>query len=410
MRTNDLTNEVLAGLREPRPYPAVTLVLPTHRTRPAKTQDPVRLRNLIAEASRRLHEDPAVPERVRAEVVGHLEQAEAEVDLVYTLDTLVLFAARGEHQFWHLPRSSPVERIVISDTFLTRNLVAAKAQNRPYWVLTFAEDRARLWSGSGEDLAEERREGFPIEQDKNLPAREWVPRTGDFPTGYRDEVALQHLRAVDADLAKLLEHEPRPLIIAGLAQGLSALEDVGTHAARSALATVPKGGLTDARASVVFDAIAPARAELLTARTDSALERLGQARGRKEFVAGIDEVWQAAQEGRLALLVVEEPFRQRVRLAGGHLEPLPEEGGEAGEEGAGGSGTGVAGQSVGSGEPYEVGDEADVDDAGEVRDDIVDETVEFALSTEAEVVFVPDGTLEEHGRIAGAVRYAWSRA
>jgi hypothetical protein len=199
---------------------------------------------------------------------------------------------------------------------------------------------------------------------------------------------------VDADLAKLLEHEPRPLIVAGLSQGLSALEDVGTHAARSALAAVPKGGLTEARASVVFDAIAPARAELLKARTDGALERLGQARSRKEFAAGLDEVWQAAQEGRLALLVVEEPFRQRVRLTGGHLTPLPDEAAEA--EGAAGATRG---------EPA-----VDVADAGEVRDDIVDETVESALSTEAEVVFVPDGTLEEHGRIAGVVRYAWSGA
>lgn len=376
MRTNDLTNAVLAELREPRTYPAVTLVVPTHRTRPDNEQDPVRLRNLIAEAGRRLSEDRAVPERVRQDVVGQLEEAESEANLVYALDTLVVFAAPGEHQLWYLPRSASGERIVISDTFLTRNLVAAKAQTRPYWVLTFSEDKARLWSGSGEQLTEERREGFPIEQDKSLPERERVPRTGDYPTGYRDEAALQHLRAVDADLAKVLENEPRPLLLAGLPQGLSALEDVGTHASRAALASVPKGGLTEARASTVYEAVAPAREQLLQARADDAVERLGNARGRKEFVAGLDEVWNAAQEGRLALLVVEEPYRQTARLTGGHLTPVP--------------------------------DDAEDDGSGEVREDIVDETVEAALSTEAEVVFVPDGALSEHGRIAGAVRYTWA--
>ncbi|MDJ1138493.1 hypothetical protein NMN56_042375 [Streptomyces iconiensis] len=377
MRTNDLTNTVLAELREPRSYPAVTLVVPTHRTRPDRDQDPVRLRNVIAEASRRLSEDSGVPERVRQDVVGQLEQAEAETDLVYALDTLVVFAAPGEHQLWYLPRPASGERITISDTFLTRNLVAAKAQSRPYWVLTFSEERARLWSGSGEQLVEERREGFPIEQDKELPERQRIPRTGDYPSGYRDEAALQHLRAVDADLFKVLENEPRPLLVAGLPQGISALEDVGTHAARKALAYVPKGGLTDASASVVYEAIAPAREKLVRARAEGAVERLGNARGRKEFVAGLDEVWNAAQEGRLALLVVEEPYRQTARLTSGHLTPVP--------------------------------DDAADDDSGEVRDDIVDETVEAALSTEAEVVFVPDGALAEHGRIAGAVRYTWAR-
>ncbi|WP_307805384.1 baeRF3 domain-containing protein [Streptomyces spirodelae] len=376
MRTNDLTNEVLATLRKPRPYPAVTLVLPTHRTKPDKLQDPVRLRNLIAETGRRLAEDPLVPASARADVIKQLEQAENELDPTYALDTLVVFAAQGEHQFWHLPRRSGAERIVINDTFLTRNLVAAHAQNRPYWVLTFDEEKARLFSGVGEQLTEEQRFGFPVEHETELSERERASRTGDFTTGYRDEAALQHLRDVDAGLSKVLETEPRPLLIAGLQHGLTALADVGTHTARNALATVPKGGLANARPSVVHEAVAPARAESLRARADEALARLGEAIGRKEFVVGIDEVWRAAKEGRLSLLVVEEPYRQKVRLTGGHLSPAA--------------------------------DDAVSDESGEVYDDIVDETVEWALSTEAEVVFVADGALAEHDRIAGVVRYTWA--
>ncbi|MEU7315810.1 hypothetical protein [Streptomyces sp. NPDC007083] len=376
MRTNDLTDEVLAELRKPRPYPAVTLVLPTHRTKPDKLQDPVRLRNLIAEAGRRLSADPQVPASVRADVLKQLEQAENELDLVYTLDTLVVLAAQGEHQFWHLTRRAGTERIVVNHTFLTRNLVAARAQNRPYWVLTFDEERARLWSGVGEQLTEEHRFGFPVAHETDLSERERASRTGDVTSGYRDEAALQHLRDVDADLAKVLEVEPRPLLVVGLQHGLSALADVGTHTARGALATVPKGGLVDARASVVQEAIAPARAELLRTRAETALRRLDDAKGRKEFVSGIDEVWRAAREGRLALLVVEESYRQKVRLTGGHLASVT--------------------------------DDAVSDASGEVRDDIVDETVEAALDTEADVVFVAEDVLAGHGRIAGAVRYTWA--
>ncbi|NGO70215.1 hypothetical protein [Streptomyces boncukensis] len=375
MRTTDLTDDVLAALRERRPYPAVTLTVPTHRTRPDNEQDPVRLRNRIGEAARRLDADPDVPDRVREAVVAQLETAEAVTDFVHALDSLVVFATADEHQIWYLPRTA-AERVVISDTFLTRNLVAAKAQARPYWVLAFAEDRARLWSGSGDQLTEARQDGFPMEPaplvDEDA-ARARLNRSSGTPAGYGDETTLQHLRAVDAALGRLLGRDPRPLALVGLAQGIAALKDVGTRAARTAVAAVPKGGLTDVTGHTLAQEVAPARAEVRRERTRGALERLDAARGRKLFIAGLDEVWGAAQEGRVALLVVEEPYRATVRITGGHLTPA--------EDGATGA---------------------------DVHEDIVDEVVEAALSTEAEVVFVPADALAGHGRIAAAVRYTWA--
>ncbi|NED01843.1 chemotaxis protein, partial [Streptomyces sp. SID6648] len=85
-------------------------------------------------------EDPSVTRDRRAEVSGELDRAMAEVDLTYAEDGLAIFAAPGEHQVWTLSRSVP-ERVVLSDTFLTRNLVAAQAAERPFWVLSVAADR-----------------------------------------------------------------------------------------------------------------------------------------------------------------------------------------------------------------------------------------------------------------------------
>lgn len=42
---------------------------------------------------------------------------------------------------------------------------------------------------------------------------------------------------------------------------------------------------------------------------------------------------------------------------------------------------------------------------GTIREDIVDELVEAALDSGADVVFVEDDSLTEHGRIAAALRY-----
>lgn len=50
MDTDALTPGLLQELRATRPYPALSLTMPTHRRAPDNAQDAVRLRNLVAEA------------------------------------------------------------------------------------------------------------------------------------------------------------------------------------------------------------------------------------------------------------------------------------------------------------------------------------------------------------------------
>lgn len=372
MHTTDLSTSVLASLRKPRPYPAVSVVLPTHRKATGTEQDTVRLHQLIADAVRRVQADPHVSRPHRFDVVQQLALVEQEADLRYALDSLVVFAAPGEHQLWHLSRPA-AEQVTVGETFLTRNLVAAYAQARPYWVLTVAADRSRLWSGSDNELREERRTGFPMLAEGVQTDVERMERTGDVPRGYDDEETLTFLRKVDMALGGVQAAEPRPLYVVGLAGGLSALERVGVNA-RSAEGRLVKGGLTDGPAPRLGPELRPTREEAASRRTERALERLGRSRGTRTLAAGLDEVWHTVREGRVGMLAVEEPYRERVRVADGHLAPV------AGEAGAGVAGNGV-------------------------REDIVEELVEAALATDAEVVFVPDGTLAGYGRIAAELRY-----
>ncbi|MFE4580358.1 chemotaxis protein, partial [Streptomyces chartreusis] len=141
-----LSPTTLTELRRPRPYPAVSVLTPTHPREPYRAQDQVRLRNVVAEAKKQLEADPSVTRERRTDVERQLDQALAEVDLTYAEDGLVIFAAPGEHQVWSLARTVP-ERVVLSDTFLTRNLVSAQAAERPYWVLSVSADRVTLWNG-----------------------------------------------------------------------------------------------------------------------------------------------------------------------------------------------------------------------------------------------------------------------
>ncbi|AYN42884.1 chemotaxis protein [Streptomyces dangxiongensis] len=360
-----LSPATLTELRRPRPYPAVSVLTPTHRRERGSGQDPVRLRNMVTEARRRLECDPGVTRERRADVVAQLDRALAEVDLTHAEDGLVIFAAPGEHQVWSLARSVP-ERVVLSDTFLTRNLVAAHTAERPFWVLSVSADRATLWSGGADRVVEDRSGGFPLTRDRDNFDAERQQRVGDLPSTFRDEDTRHFLRTADTALGAVLRGRPRPLYVTGEQAALALLDEAGS-VARTGV-HVPHGGLANAGPDAVWQAVRP----MLEARTaedaGSVVRDLTSARGHRTFAAGLDELWQSAREGRVRLLAVEENYRAAVRDLGGHLVPA---------------------------------DAADL----EAREDIVDEIVERCLETGADVRFVPDGALGDADGIAGVLRY-----
>ncbi|GGT09324.1 hypothetical protein GCM10010222_59060 [Streptomyces tanashiensis] len=360
-----LSSDVLAKLRQPRPYPAVSLVMPTHRREPDNAQDPVRLRNLVAAAEKAVQDDPAVTRERRADVLDQLRRAVAEVDLAHAEDGLVIFVAPGEHHVWSVARSVP-ERVVLADTFLTRNLVAAQAAEQPSWALAVAADRVSLWSGSPERLTEHTGDGFPLTRSLEDPDAERKERVGDLPSTFQDEATRQFLREAHTALRAVLASEPRPLYVIGEPVALALLEETGPLPQDTT--PVHRGGLASGPAAAVHEAVEPARAAREAAGSTTVMAELGAARGRREFAGGLDEVWQAVKEGRIRLLAVEDHYRTVVRDEGGHLEPA---------------------------EPSEAG----------ARDDMVDEIVERALDTGAEVRFVRDDTLLDMDRIAGVLRY-----
>lgn len=377
MAEQALTPSVLKALRERHPYPVLSLTMPAHR-RPENAQDPVRLRNLVAEAERRLDADPEVGRDARLALKEQLQRALADADfelLGAGAKGVLLFVDQSSYQFWYLPRWVP-EQVVFSDTFLTQNLVAARAVARPYWVVVADADRATLWRGTSDQVFEHHEAGFPHLRDQIQFDPQRTEQQGDAPSLYQQEETVALLRATDGALAKVLEAEPLPFYLVGVPAAVHKLEELGKGGARTPSACLTKGGLNGLPAHVLAEELAPARAEHAKQVESAALARLDQAVSRKSAAFGVDEVWQTVHEGRVNVLLVEEEYHVTGKVTGEHLEVL--------------TGDAAAQRAV-------------TDDT--VREDVVDEIIEAALDRGAEVVFLPDGALTDHGRIAAALRY-----
>ncbi|MFF9348760.1 hypothetical protein [Streptomyces sp. NPDC014734] len=378
MRTSDLTPAVLKDLRRPRPFPAISLLMPTHRTRPDNEQDPIRLRNLLGEAARRVREDPSVDRESRLRLERQLDESAVLrlFDAQRAEDgLLVLLAPDDDPQAWQFcsPHDVP-ERIEVTDTFLTRNLVAAHLFARPYWVLVLDQEESRLYLAHAGNLTEATGHGFPAQPQ--VPSREDAipgPAYGTERTGYRAERIAQYVTDIEERFTRAMSERRLPLVLVGSPELTTAFEKVSRHTG----ATVGRLDLTGADKHAVpqlEQRLAPVFEKIREDRAARAREELDAARGRKAYVAGLAEVWNSVMGHRAALVLVEEGLRAAGRADENHQLHIVD---------------------VPPGEPAPEG----------VETDIVDSLIEEALDADTEVRFVPDGTLPDGVGIAGALRY-----
>jgi release factor family 3 len=362
---------MLSELRKPRAFPAVSVLMPTNRRTPANRQDPIRLRNLLAEVRRRLAADARVPAETVEEVVRGLERAVGEIDLSRAGDGLVLLAAPdGEHHAFTLDQ--PVdERVVIDTTFATRDLVAAYTRTARYWLLVLSDHNTRLWDGRADRLSEVTADGFPLRFDPPV----LDDRTGKgFRSGEHgggDEPRRQFYRQIVAALRTVDGRDSRPVIVAGVTRDQAYFEDAAGHT--FTLAGRIDGSYDGTRPCELAELARPVLAAYEDLREVGVLAELEAARGIRRYAGGLDEVRRLAAEGRGAHLVVERGYYVPAIRTGTGLITMD----------------GPLGALKGDG----------------VVDDVVDDIIETVLEYGGEVTFVSDGFLVDHDRIALVVRY-----
>lgn len=352
--------------------PSVTVTLPTHRTAPDNQKDPIRLKNLLSEALGRLEE--GFGKRETADLSARLQALADGVDHAHNLDGLVLFASDEYAQVFRVPYRLP-ERVAIDDSFLTRDLVFAMNRTPLYWVLMLSEKPTRLYLGRKTDLSEVREYGFPLEY--NGPGAGFSLNTGGAsnPSRERDRGVEAFMREVNAGLGEAVRQGPFPVVVVGLAQNLAPFQSVGQTSAGNQQFVVQtiEGGHDSLSAHDLGQLVWPHAREALRERRQSVFGDIEQAVGQGRFVTDLDECWQAAQDGRVEVMVVEENLH--------HPAEVSEDGRRLTlrETGAGGS--------------------------EEALSDAVDEMIEAVMGRGGRVVFVEDGELAGHAGLVMLTRY-----
>jgi hypothetical protein len=213
-------------------YPALSILIPTHRAPPQDRQDPIRVKNLVAEAINRLLAD--FQSEIKR-ILTQLRKLVAQIDYRRTLEGLALFVNRDFGRKFYLPFSVK-EKVLVDETFAVRDLVFALNHSPRYWVLVLSQKRARLYEGFHDTLVEATTDGFPVIQ-KVSRAKPLQSGFGLDKSTLQQERHRQFLRQVDSVFDQMAAEDPLPLVVLGPKRSLAYFNEASNNA-RSIVATL----------------------------------------------------------------------------------------------------------------------------------------------------------------------------
>lgn len=346
--------------------PCVSITLPTHRTSPQNKQDPIRVKNLVREAADRLLTE--FSKREIEPLLTRLEKLAEEIDYNNLLDGLVLFANQEYSQSFILPISIS-ERVVVDETFFTRDLVHTLNETTRYWVLVLSEKPTRLYEGTRDSLIEIQSDTFPMEHTGPGGSSALPGGPGVNISAYRDEYHRKFFRSVDKALKNYMDDDRLPLVIVGVDRYHSFFNEVTNY--QNLIFGRITGNYDKTPAHELAKLVWPLVEEKLAEKQTQSLAELQKAVSDRRVASEISDVWRLANEGRGHMLLVEKDFHYPARLDPDTQILTPAE---------------------------------DIT-APDVIDDAVDEIIEAVIATGGEVVFMENGQLDDHQRLAMILRF-----
>ncbi len=315
-----LTRSSLNQLLEPTAWPCVSLYLPTHRLGPEIQQDPIRLKNLLREAERRL-QSLGVRAPDVSELLGPAWRLQADGFFWrHQREGLAVFLSHTTHVHYRLPQPFD-ELVVVADRFHVKPLLSFLGADVHFYVLALSQNQVRLLEGSRFSVGEVEIDEMPADLREALGSKP-LENQLQFHTGApgvgggraamfhghgqggeeSKERLLEYFRRVDSALSRHLRDERSPLVLAGVEYYFSIYREANSypHLVEGGIAGNPEAQTIDDLHGRALGLVSP----LFEDEKRKAASRYRELAGTGRTSNRLEETVSAAIEGRVEVLFV----------------------------------------------------------------------------------------------------------
>jgi hypothetical protein len=333
VRRTDLERLALQGAG-----PCVSVFLPTHRVGREVEQAPIRLKNLLREATEALEADGVRAPMIELLLTPLRRLLEDGLFWQYQSDGLALFSQLGWWRSFRVPLDLP-ELAVVADRFHVSPLLPLLTGDGHFFVLALSQNQIRLLEGTRDRLEEVDLPGVPLgvrdalqgeEAQRQLQVyvadRGGVAARGIFhghgsPGDVQEERVLRYFRKVDRALREILAGERAPMVLAAVEHLAPIWREVTTYPymVDQTLVGSPEGlspQQVHARAWAVVEPL------FLQAQREAA-ERYDRLAGTGLTSKDSREIIRAAEDGRVDILFVARHPAGPAGVSGVGSDPSP---------------------------------------------------------------------------------------
>lgn len=355
-------NTALKRLRKIKAANCITVVLNTHRTHPDAEQDAIVLKNLVSEAVSRLsaYED----KRVARALSEKLEALAKSVDHRKNLDSLVLFVNEDIEEIVRLP-IAVTNRVVMGNSFATRDLVRSINLETHYYILVLHKDEARLIEALNDKEVQEFGSTFPIQNADHSKIFSAQSKT----TNRAGDLVAEFFNFVDKRVNEVRKENPLPVLVCSDEANYYEYLKIADQKDTILSSFLNRSRQNEQAKAIVSDAW-PIVQQFTQEQNDARKSELMQAVNEQKFLSDTNEISRAIAAGRVQTLFVEQGLYQAATFENGE----------------------IAYQGNATGGP-------------EVVDDIYDDLIEKNRDFGGDVVFLPEGTLDQFNGFGAVTRY-----
>ncbi|MFG0334552.1 MAG: hypothetical protein ACF8TS_14445 [Maioricimonas sp. JB049] len=318
-----LTRAQLLELASNQQGPHVSLYQKTFRSAPDSHQNPIRLKNLLTEASNQLESLDYDARDIKPLLRPASDLLDQDLFWTHQADGLAIFLARDFARIYQTGHAFGDE-VVVDDSFRITPLIPATQPAGHYYVIAVSPDSCRFFEGSKfglhqrtpDNLPENMEQVVPRDRERELNLHSMRPRPQSDARrdtamyhGHEDDVhksdMAAYLRSVRDAIHPVMYQSHAPLIFAGVEEAFELFRE-NAEDLSSLHGTAANGNPDGLSAEALHERSWPIAEEILRSRELQPLSEFEARAAANTATDRLDLILPAAGDGLIDTLVLQE--------------------------------------------------------------------------------------------------------